>query len=91
MLFRSLVLLKVKPLMDEIIDLLSQRNLIQHSQFIEKAGTPDEQIVKDISTLKGTTVNYLSLLLVKNPHREREKPVRGCRRKAEPEKTGMPA
>ncbi len=87
--FDTLVLLKVKPLMDEVIDLLTQRNLIQHSQFIEKAGTPDELIVKDISTLKGTAVNYLSLLLVKNPHRERGKPVRGCRSKSGAKKGGM--
>jgi len=87
--FDTLVLLKVKPLMDEIIDLLSQRNLIEHSQFIEKAGTPDEHIVKDISTLKGSAVNYLSLLLVKNPHRERGKPARGCRSKSGAEKRGM--
>ena len=89
--FDTLVLLKVKPLMDEVIDLLSQRNLIAHSQFIEKAGTPDEQIVKDISTLKGTTVNYLSLLLVKNPHRERGEIIRGCRKKPGTEKNEVSA
>ncbi len=79
--FDTLVLLKVKPLMDEVIELLSQRNLVQHSQFIEKAGTPDELIVKDIASLKGKPVNYLSLLLVKNPYRQRGDMVRGCRKK----------
>ncbi len=89
--FDTLVLLKVKPLMDEIIELLSQRKLIEHCQFIEKAGTPDEYIVKDISTLKGTTVNYLSLLLVKNPYRQRGEIIRGCRNKPKTEKTEVSA
>ena len=79
--FDTLVLLKVKPLMDELIDLLAQRNLIQHSQFIEKAGTPDEYMVNDVASLKGKPVNYLSLLLVKNPYRERGEMLRGCRKK----------
>lgn len=86
--FDTLVLLKVKPLMDEIIELLTQRNILQHSQFIEKVGTPDEHIVKDVASLKGITVNYLSLLLVKNPHRERGELIRGCRKKPDTEKTG---
>jgi len=86
--FDTLVLLKVKPLMDEVIDLLSQRNLIQHSQFIEKAGTPDEYIVKDIASLKGKPVNYLSLLLVKNPYRQRGEMIRGCRKKTSSGDTG---
>ncbi len=89
--FDTLVLLKVKPLMDEVIDLLAQRNLIEHSQFIEKAGTPDEHIVRDIASLKGTPVNYLSLLLVKNPHRQRGEMIRGCRKKPEMKKTGASA
>jgi len=87
--FDTLVLLKVKPLLDEIIDLLVRRNLIAHSQFIEKAGAPDEHMVRDVLTLKGQKVNYLSLMLVKNPGRERGKIIRGCRKKPATEKTGV--
>jgi len=79
--FDSLVLIKVKPILDDIIDLLDKHNLIEHSSFIEKAGAPDERIIKNISDLRGQKVNYLSLILVKNPNRTRGELIRGCRKK----------
>ena len=79
--FDTLVLMKVKPLLDDLIDLLARRGLLEHSRFIEKAGSPVERIVLDVASLKGTKVNYLSLLLVKNPHRMRGEMIRGCRKK----------
>lgn len=79
--FDTLVLMKVKPLLDDLIDLLDRRGLLPHSRFIEKAGAPVERVVLDVASLKGTKVNYLSLLLVKNPHRVRGELVRGCRKK----------
>jgi precorrin-2/cobalt-factor-2 C20-methyltransferase len=79
--FDTLVLMKVKPLLDGLIDLLQRRGLLEHCRFIEKAGSPVERIVHDVATLKGTKVNYLSLLLVKNPGRERGELLRGCRKK----------
>ena len=38
-----------------------------------------------VAELKGTKVNYLSLLLVKNPERERGEMLRGCRKKTSTE------
>ena len=83
--FDTLVLMKVKPLLDDLIDLLARRGLLAHSCFIEKAGSPVERIVRDVAQLKGTKVNYLSLLLVKNPGRERGELLRGCRKKTSTE------
>ncbi|MDD5033787.1 MAG: precorrin-2 C(20)-methyltransferase [Methylococcaceae bacterium] len=80
--FDTLVLLKVKPLLDEILDLLERRGLLPHAAFIEKAGTEVERIERDVVRLRGEKVNYLSLLLVKNPGRERNVVQRGCRKKA---------
>lgn len=82
--FDTLVLLKVKPLLDELIDLLQRRDLLAHSYFVEKVGTPRERVVHDVASLRGQKVNYLSLLLVKNPLRERGEVVRGCRKKSSP-------
>lgn len=79
--FDTLVLLKVKPLLDEIINLLQQHELIEYSHFVEKAGSPEERVIRDILSLKGEKVNYLSLILVKNPQRERGDVIRGCRKK----------
>ena len=83
--FDTLVLMKVKPLLDDLILLLERRGLLQHSRFIEKAGSPVERIFHDVAQLKGQSVNYLSLLLVKNPHRQRGELIRGCRKKTSTE------
>jgi len=80
--FDTLVLLKVKPLLDELIAWLRRRGLLRHARFVEKVGTPEERIVEDISVLEGEVVHYLSLLLVKNPARPRGRLIRGCRPKS---------
>ncbi|MEO5659138.1 MAG: precorrin-2 C(20)-methyltransferase [Polaromonas sp.] len=87
--FDTLVLMKVKPLLDDLIDLLDRRGLLAHSRFIEKAGSPEERIVYNVAELKGSQVNYLSLLLVKNPNRERGELLRGCRKKTTLELEGV--
>ena len=51
--FDTLALLKVKPLVDEILDLLERRELLATSVFIEKVGSPNERIVRDVASLKG--------------------------------------
>ncbi len=79
--FDTLALLKVKPLVDEVIELLERRELLTTSVFIEKVGSPDERIVRDVASLKGEKVNYLSLMLVQNPKRERGELRRGCRKR----------
>ncbi|WNV03515.1 precorrin-2 C(20)-methyltransferase [Candidatus Methylospira mobilis] len=81
--FDTLVLLKVKPLLDDILELLQRRSLLPYAAFIEKAGTEFERIELDVRALHGEKVNYLSLLLVKNPDRERGEVQRGCRKKSE--------
>ena len=81
--FDTLALLKVKPLVDEVIELLEQRDLLATSVFIEKVGAPDERIVRDVASLKGEKVNYLSLMLVQNPKRVRGELRRGCRQRKE--------
>lgn len=81
--FDTLVLLKVKPLVDEVLELLERRELLTTSCFIEKVGSPDERIVRDVVSLKGEKVNYLSLMLVQNPKRQRGELRRGCRKRKE--------
>ena len=82
--FDTLVLLKVKPLLDEVLALLARRGLLSTSCFIEKVGAPDERVVYDVARLAGEKVNYLSLLLVHNPKRVRGELRRGCRKRTEP-------
>ena len=86
--FDTLVLLKVKPQVDEVIDLLQRRDLLATSCFVEKVGAPDERIVRDVVSLRGEKVNYLSLMLVQNPKRERGELRRGCRQRKEAGESG---
>ena len=81
--FDTLALLKVKPLIDEILELLEQRDLLATSVFIEKVGSPEERVIRDVASLKGSKVNYLSLMLVQNPKRVRGELRRGCRKRKE--------
>ena len=84
--FDTLILLKVKPMLDEVLELLEKRGLLAKSCFIEKVGSPEERIVRDIASLQGETVNYLSLLLVQSPKRQRGELRRGCRQRKEAQK-----
>ncbi|ANQ86694.1 precorrin-2 C(20)-methyltransferase [Azoarcus olearius] len=79
--FDTLILLKVKPLLDDLIDLLAARGLLGQACFVEKVGSPEERVVHDVAGLRGEKVNYLSLLLVRNPGRIRGELQRGCRKK----------
>lgn len=79
--FDTLVLLKVKPLLDDVIDLLRRNDLLKTSCFIEKSGAPEERVIHDVASLYGQKVNYLSLLIIKNPNRPRTEVQRGCRKK----------
>ena len=65
--FDTLILLKVRPMLGEIVDWLERRSLADCSCFIEKIGAPGERVVRDVSALRGEEVNYLSLILVRQP------------------------
>lgn len=82
--FDTLVLMKVKPLLDELIDWLERRTLLDGAHFIERVGAPDERRFSgaDILALRGTKVSYLSLLIVKHPHRIRGERIKGCLKKS---------
>ena len=80
--FDSLVLLKVKPMLEGVLDLLEARGIAPHAVYVEKVGTPDERVVADVLSLRGATIPYLSLMLVKNPGRAKRPTQRGCRSKA---------
>ena len=84
--FDTLVLMKVKPLMDELLDWLQQRGLLEAAHFIERVGAPGERALagRALLALRGQTVHYLSLLIVKNPHRVRGERIRGCLKKKSP-------
>ncbi|MBF0219752.1 MAG: precorrin-2 C(20)-methyltransferase [Gammaproteobacteria bacterium] len=81
--FDTLVLLKVKPLIEDLIDLIERLQLQEGSYFVERVGTPEERQIHDVATLRGTTPNYLSLMIIHNPERTRTLQHRGCRQKSD--------
>jgi precorrin-2/cobalt-factor-2 C20-methyltransferase len=62
--FETVVLLKVRPVLDPLLDLLRARNLLEKARFVERAGAPEERVVRDVWGLKGSQVHYLSLMIV---------------------------
>jgi precorrin-2/cobalt-factor-2 C20-methyltransferase len=61
----TLVLLKVRPVLDALIEALAARGLLAAATFVDRVGTPDERILTDLTRLRGERVHYLSLVLVR--------------------------
>lgn len=82
--FDTLILMKIKPLLDELLDWLERRDLLAGAHFIERVGAPDERSISgsELLALRGTKVSYLSLLVIKHPHRIRGERIKGCLKKS---------
>ncbi|MDO5103799.1 MAG: precorrin-2 C(20)-methyltransferase [Lautropia sp.] len=82
--FDTLVLMKIKPLIDDLLDWLSARELLDRAHFIERVGAPDERKLSGqaLLALRGTKVNYLSLMIIKSHHRVRGERIKGCLKKS---------
>ncbi len=88
--FDTLVLMKVKPVLDELIDWLMKHGLLGEAHFVEKVGAEDERSVSGdaLLALRGQKVSYLSLVIVRHPHRIRGERIRGCLKKHKVEGQG---
>ena len=84
--FDTLVLVKIKPLLDELLSWREDRRVLGNAHFIERVGAEDERRLSgtDLLTLRGQRVSYLSLLIVKNPDRVRGGRIKGCLKKISP-------
>ena len=76
-------MMKIKPILDDLLDWLQARGLLAGAYFIERVGAADERALSGeaMLALRGTKVSYLSLLIVKNPHRVRGERIKGCLKK----------
>ena len=84
--FDTLVLMKIKPLIEDLLDWLEARDLLAGAHFVERVGALDERHLSGpaLLALRGTKVSYLSLLIVKNPRRVRGERIKGCLKKSGP-------
>ena len=62
--FDTVVLLKVAPVLHPLLDLLESLGLISSAYLVERASHPNGRIVRDLRSLRGLPVHYLSLLVV---------------------------
>lgn len=61
----TLVLMKVNRIFDRVLDLLVSMGLDDRAFLVSRAGWPEEKVVTDIKSLKGTKLDYFSTLIVK--------------------------
>lgn len=63
--FETVVLLKVKPLYPEIIELLRATGREQSAVFVERVGSPRQKVLTDFSQIAAHSPDYLSLMIIK--------------------------
>ena len=65
--FETVVLLKVKPIYADIMELLRQTGRQGSTVFVERVGSPRQIILTDFAEISAYSPDYLSLLIVKQP------------------------
>lgn len=63
--FDTVVLMKVNKVFDKILGLMEEAGLKQKAVFIEKCGGEGQRVVKNLDSLKGKKLDYLSMVIVK--------------------------
>jgi precorrin-2/cobalt-factor-2 C20-methyltransferase len=61
----TVVLMKVNRAIDGIIELLTGAGLIDKAFFVSRAGWPEEEVVTDLNTIKGTKPDYFSMIIIR--------------------------
>ena len=61
----NIVLLKTYRHKDSILETLEELGLLDRATCISRCGLDGEIVVRDVSTLKGQSLPYLSMLIVK--------------------------
>lgn len=63
--FETVVLLKVKPLFADILELLQQAGREKSTVFVERVGSSRQKILTDFAQIAAHSPDYLSLLIIK--------------------------
>lgn len=62
--FDTIVLMKIRPVLQQILERLQHHSLLHRAVFVERAGTPQQRVVQNVAQLHGSQVHYLSLMIV---------------------------
>lgn len=63
--YETVVLLKVKPLFSAIVELLRATGREQRVVFVERVGSPRQQVLTDFGEIAAHAPDYLSLMIIK--------------------------
>jgi precorrin-2/cobalt-factor-2 C20-methyltransferase len=63
--FDTVVFLKVNTMFDKLLAILEELNLTNKCVYVRRCTTQDEEIIWDVSQLKGKKADYFSLLIVR--------------------------
>lgn len=63
--FDTVVLLKVKPLFAEILEVVSRLGREQNTLFVERVGSTRQKVLTDFAEISRHSPDYLSLMIVK--------------------------
>ena len=63
--FDTVVLMKVNRVFDKVLELLEELGLKQRAVFVERCGSENQRVVRDLDGLKGERLDYLSMVIVK--------------------------
>jgi precorrin-2/cobalt-factor-2 C20-methyltransferase len=65
--YETVVLLKVKPLFVELVELLRRMGRDQSTVFIERVGSERQKVLYNFAEIASHSPDYLSLMIVKRP------------------------
>jgi len=63
--FDTVILMKVHKVFDQVLAMLDAAGLTGKAIYISRTGMDDEQVVRDIGTLRGKELNYFSMVIIK--------------------------
>ena len=65
--YETVVLLKVKPLYADILELLRQTGRAESSLFVERVGSTRQKVLTSIDEMASHAPDYLSLMIIRKP------------------------
>jgi precorrin-2/cobalt-factor-2 C20-methyltransferase len=65
--FDTVVLLKVNTIFNALLDILEECDLMQNAVFVRRCSTDLEEVVFDLERLRGQSLDYFSLVIVRKP------------------------
>jgi precorrin-2/cobalt-factor-2 C20-methyltransferase len=63
--FDTVVLMKVHKVFEEVKNILSQLDLLDHATYISRAGRTNERVSTDLTSVAREDLDYFSMVIVK--------------------------